>query len=101
MTDVRFYVAIGVPMLFNALLITIFANSLNRRFEDSRDFWRAEFGGAKSELRGVFHISQANAEIRVGELRALIKRNHSELLSRFAAIDARLARIENDRGILQ
>jgi hypothetical protein len=94
MTDVQLYMAIGVPMLFNALLITIFTSSINKRLDDMRDPWRAELGGAKSEL-------QANTEIRFGELRALIERNHSEMLSRFAEIDARLMRLENERRILQ
>jgi hypothetical protein len=55
-TDVQLYLAIGAPMLFNALLITMllahmnarFAavdrrfDAMNQRFDDMRDLWRAE-----------------------------------------------------------
>ena len=63
MTDTLLYIAIGVPMLFNALLITILIGyvnakfegvnnrfqdlyqrleAINQRFDDMRDLWRAE-----------------------------------------------------------
>jgi hypothetical protein len=48
-TDVQLYIAIGVPMLFNALLITLLMAYINakfraidQRFDDTRDLWRAE-----------------------------------------------------------
>jgi hypothetical protein len=56
MTNQQLYMAIGAPMLFNAILITLlwmamnakfgavqtqFA-SINQRFDDMRDLWRAE-----------------------------------------------------------
>lgn len=53
MTNEQLYLAIGVPMLFNALIIGIAVTVLqarmndgfaavNKRFDDMRDLWRAE-----------------------------------------------------------
>ncbi len=48
-TNEQLYLAIGVPMLFNAAMLSLFAahvttrfNSIDRRFDDMRDLWRAE-----------------------------------------------------------
>lgn len=90
MTDVQLYLAIGVPMLFNALLFTLFTTgiskrmddkfaALDKRFEDMRDLWRAELHSA------------------VTAIRALIEKNHSETLARFGDVDAGLTRLENER----
>jgi hypothetical protein len=89
MTDVRLYMAIGVPMLFNFLLFTAFMTMVNRQMDQQKDLWRAELGR-----------HEANTEARFGEIRSLIEKNHSEMLSRFAEIDSRLNRIENERRIL-
>jgi len=56
MADTQLYIAVGVPMLFNALLITLLLthmnskfqgveqrfNAIDKRFDDMRDLWRAE-----------------------------------------------------------
>ena len=49
MTNEQLYLAIGVPMLFNAVLIGLliaYINArfaeVNQRFDDMRDLWRAE-----------------------------------------------------------
>ncbi len=53
MTDVQLYLAIGVPVMVNTLMLTLFTqmtnkrmddgfDSLNRRFDDMRDLWRSE-----------------------------------------------------------
>ncbi len=49
MTNNQLYLAIGVPMLFNAILFMLFwshlnsrFDSVNQRFDDMRDLWRAE-----------------------------------------------------------
>lgn len=49
MTNVQLYLAIGIPMLFNALLVGILIayvnakfDGVNQRFDDLRDLWRAE-----------------------------------------------------------
>jgi hypothetical protein len=60
MTNLQLYLAIGVPMLFNAVLIAALMadinakidglsgsvnerfDSINQRFDDMRDLWRAE-----------------------------------------------------------
>lgn len=41
-TNQQLYLAIGIPMLFNATLIGLFAVHMNTRFDDMRDLWRAE-----------------------------------------------------------
>lgn len=55
-TDEQLYIAIGIPILFNATLIGILIayvnarfdkhdarfDALDRRFDDMRDLWRAE-----------------------------------------------------------
>ncbi len=48
-TNQQLYLAIGIPLLFNASLLGIvmlFVNakfdSINHRFDDMRDLWRAE-----------------------------------------------------------
>jgi hypothetical protein len=53
MTNGQLYLAIGIPMLFNAAItgfliaymnarFTSSERSINQRFDDMRDFWRAE-----------------------------------------------------------
>ena len=44
MTNQQLYLAIGIPMLFNATLIGLFAVHIfeHTRFDDMRDLWRAE-----------------------------------------------------------
>ncbi|MSV34871.1 MAG: hypothetical protein EXQ47_04645 [Bryobacterales bacterium] len=48
-TNQQLYLAIGIPMLFNASLVgivVIFMNTkfaaIDKRFDDMRDLWRAE-----------------------------------------------------------
>jgi hypothetical protein len=52
-TNQQLYLAIGIPMLFNASLLGIVVallnstintrfNAIDRRFDDMRDLWRAE-----------------------------------------------------------
>ncbi len=49
MTNAQLYIAIGVPMLFNAVLVGLLIGLMNakftaidKRFDDMRDLWRAE-----------------------------------------------------------
>ena len=49
MTNEQLYLAIGVPMLFNAILIGLLWSTMSsrfdgigKRFDDMRDLWRAE-----------------------------------------------------------
>jgi hypothetical protein len=49
MTDTQLYIAVGAPMLFNALLITFLIlwgnakfDAIQARFNDLKDVWRAE-----------------------------------------------------------
>lgn len=49
MTDLQLYLAIGVPVLFNAaalgLVATLLMSHMNSRFDDMRDLRRAERQG--------------------------------------------------------
>jgi len=49
MTNAQLYLAIGVPMLFNAMLIAVLTahintrfEAVNQRFDDMRNLWLAE-----------------------------------------------------------
>ena len=49
MTNTQLYLAIGIPVLFNVLLFLLLRDSMkdgfasvNKRFDDMRDLWRAE-----------------------------------------------------------
>jgi hypothetical protein len=49
MTDTQLYLAIGIPMIFNATLIGVLLvhmdkrfDAMDRRIDDMRDLWRAE-----------------------------------------------------------
>jgi hypothetical protein len=48
-TNEQLYLAVGIPMLFNAamlgLAVTLFSSkfaAIDKRFDDMRDMWRAE-----------------------------------------------------------
>ena len=42
MTDTQLYLAIGVPVLFNAAMFTLLIVYMNSKFSDLKDLWRAE-----------------------------------------------------------
>jgi Pyruvate/2-oxoacid:ferredoxin oxidoreductase gamma subunit len=53
MTDTQLYLAIGVPVISNAIMLMIFSNmvgsrlsafeaAINKRFDDMREVWRTE-----------------------------------------------------------
>ncbi len=53
MTDTQLYLAIGVPVISNAIMLLLFStlinsriaafeNAINRRFDDMRTMWTAE-----------------------------------------------------------
>jgi hypothetical protein len=42
MNDTQLYLAIGVPLIFNAALIGFLFVHMDKRFDDMRDLWRAE-----------------------------------------------------------
>jgi len=59
MTDTQLYLAIGVPVVSNAIMLMLFATMINARFaalrkrlDDLRDLWR-------SELRRVEEVLDA------------------------------------------
>ncbi|MGA2738642.1 MAG: hypothetical protein ABSG65_14490 [Bryobacteraceae bacterium] len=41
MTDTQLYLAIGVPIVMNAAMLTLAVTMLSKRFDDMRDLWRA------------------------------------------------------------
>jgi hypothetical protein len=71
MTDTQLYLAIGAPMLFNALLFSLMwshinmrFDAVNQRFDDMRDLWRAE-------LRRVEDVLDARLKSLEERLRAI------------------------------
>jgi hypothetical protein len=65
-TNLQLYLAIGIPMLFNATLIGLVIalmnakfsavntrfDAINQRFDDMRDLWRAELRRVEEVLDG-------------------------------------------------
>ena len=65
-------------------------NATDQRFNDLRDALRAEIRASQAETRQA-----------IAELKALIEKNHSEMLVRLAEIDQRLTRLEGERRVVQ
>jgi hypothetical protein len=42
MTGTQLYLVIGVPVVMNALMLTLVTAAINKRLDDMRDLWRAE-----------------------------------------------------------
>jgi hypothetical protein len=42
MTNEQLYMAIGIPILFNALMFIVLMTHISSRFADAKDTWRAE-----------------------------------------------------------
>lgn len=42
MTDQQLYLAIGVPVVMNAVMFTLFTIMINKRLDDMRDLWCTE-----------------------------------------------------------
>jgi hypothetical protein len=66
MTNEQLYIAIGIPIFFNALLTVILNSrigsletSINKRFDDMRDLWRAELRRVEEVIDArLKHIEQ-------------------------------------------
>jgi hypothetical protein len=59
MTDAQLYLAIGVPMLFNGVLVTFLVLYINHRFTDAKDVWRAELHRVEEVLDArLKHLEQ-------------------------------------------
>ena len=66
MTNGQLYLAIGIPMLFNAAMIDILIAYMNtrfagidKRFDDMRDLWRAELRRVEEVLDArLKHLEQ-------------------------------------------
>jgi hypothetical protein len=73
MTDTQLYLAIGVPVISNAIMLmlfssfinarlTAFENAINKRFDDMRDLWRAELHRVEGVLDArLKHIEEAHS----------------------------------------
>lgn len=42
LTDTQLYLAIGVPIVTNAAMLTLAVTLINKRLDDLKDLWRAE-----------------------------------------------------------
>jgi hypothetical protein len=73
MTNEQLYMAIGIPMLFNAAMIALLVahmnsrfdgmekrfEAINKRFDDMRDLWRAELHRVEEVLDArLKHLEQ-------------------------------------------
>lgn len=81
-------VAIALGTSFLAVLTGVLLN--NTRLNDVKELLRAEIRATHAEMRTEF-----------GELRVTMEKNHSELMAKFAELDTRLTRIDNERRIVQ
>jgi uncharacterized protein (DUF433 family) len=81
-------IVIALGTSFLAVLTGVLLN--NTRLNDVKELLRAEIRAAHAEMRADF-----------GGLRVLMEKNHSETLARFAELDTRLTRLENERRIVQ
>jgi hypothetical protein len=58
-TDARLYLAIGVPVVFNATMILIMNTSISKRLDDMKDLWRAELRRVEEVLDArLTHIEE-------------------------------------------
>jgi hypothetical protein len=89
MTNIQILtIVIALGTSFLAVLTGVLLN--NTRLNDVKELLRAEIRAAHAEMRADF-----------GDLRILMEKNHSETLARFAELDSRLTRLENERRIVQ
>jgi hypothetical protein len=71
MTDQQLYLAIGIPMLFNAGLVAVmlaYIGSINKRIDDVRDVLRAEGAKNHSELLGKMVDMENRLDRRIEKL---------------------------------
>jgi len=73
MTDTQLYLAIGVPVVANAVMLLIFSSmvnarisafetAINRRFDDMRELWRTELHRVEEVLDArLKHIEEERA----------------------------------------
>jgi len=89
MTNIQILtIVIALGTSFLAVLTGVLLN--NTRLNDVKELLRAEIRAAHAEMRAD-----------LGDLRILMEKNHSETLARFAELDSRLTRLENERRIVQ
>ena len=74
MTDTQLYLAIGVPIVSNAIMLMLFStlinariaafeNAINKRFDDMRDLWRAELHRVEEVLAArLKHIEESQRQ---------------------------------------
>jgi hypothetical protein len=90
MTDVQLYLAIGVPILFNAAMFTLMVSMLNKRIDD-------KIGGLSDSVNTRFDsVNQRFDAInqRFDDMRDLWR---AELHRVEEILDARLKHIEEER----
>ena len=70
MTDTQLYLAIGVPVVSNAIMLLIFSSmvssrlsafeaAINKRFDDMREIWRTELRRVEDVLdAGLKHLEE-------------------------------------------
>lgn len=68
MTNVQLYLAMGVPMLFNALLITILIMYMNARFQSLETHFNQRFDDMRDLCRAELHRVEEVLDARLKHL---------------------------------
>lgn len=94
MTNEQLYVAIGVPIVFNALIGTLLAlwinsslGNLNKRIDDLRSSTAGRFDDLRSDIAGRSDDLRSNIAGRFDDLR-------SDMVARFEAVNKRIDALE-------
>ena len=88
-----------IAVSFIAVLTGVLLN--NARLTDLRAYSEGRLTSLEASLRAEIRASQAETHAAIAELKVLIEKNHSETLMRFADIDNRLTRLEDERKVVQ
>ena len=68
MTGLQLYLLLGVPILFNTALFTLFTTSTNKRLEDLRSHVDARAGTTDSNINARFSSLETRFEILTGKV---------------------------------
>jgi len=85
-------IVLALATSFIAVLTGVLWN--NTRLNDVKD-------SVNGRVDSLKELLEAKMERNQSQLQLLIEKNHSELLLKFSGTDTRLARLENERRIVQ
>ncbi len=67
MTDIQLYIAVGLPVLFNAAIVGLLMAYLNAKIDGSSDQLNANIDGLRNEMNARFD-SQTQGLLRVEDV---------------------------------